>query len=66
MHYSEMTGGKLRELRQKLDLSIRELADRWGVGKSTLHREEDKDAVRQLYADAIRYLEQQAASGPTA
>lgn len=53
-----MTGDKLEELRQELDLSIRDLADRWGVGKSTLHREEDKDEVRQLYADAINHLNQ--------
>lgn len=53
-----MTGYQLQRLRKKMDLSLRELAERWGVGKSTLQREEEKKEVRGIYADAISHLNQ--------
>lgn len=52
-----MTGDTLRQIREDLGYSIRDLAYRWGVGKSTLQREEEKDEIRTLYADAARYLQ---------
>ena len=58
-NYMGMTGEQFRDLRQGLDLSLRELADRWGVDKRTIHREERKLEVRGLYADAIRRVQRE-------
>jgi transcriptional regulator with XRE-family HTH domain len=54
-----MTGNRFKEMRDKLGLSLRDLASRWGVDPRTINREEKKDTVRELYADAIRYLKLQ-------
>lgn len=60
-----MTGERFRELRQELDLSLRELASRWGVDKRTIHREERKPTVRGLYRDAIRRVQDELTSKST-
>jgi|APHM01.1.fsa_nt_gi hypothetical protein len=49
-----MTGDEFKKLRQKLG-SLRDVAEAWGITKSTLQREEQKEEVRRLYAAAIRW-----------
>lgn len=60
-----MTGKKLKKARKDLDLTLRELADRWGVDKRTVHREEQKQKVRGLYRDAIKRVQNELNSKST-
>ena len=57
-----MTGDELKTIRLNADLSLRELAERWDVSRMTILREERRDVVRGLYADAARYLNSQRPS----
>jgi len=51
-----MTGQQFREAIDRSEYSQRELAKRWGVSHTTIQRECNRDAVRGLYADAIRQV----------
>jgi len=48
-----MSGSEFRQIMQNCGHTVRSLADRWGVSKSTVARECDRDEVRGLYRDAI-------------
>lgn len=57
-----MTGNELKEIREGLGLTLRELADRWEVDKRTVHREEQKPEVRGLYRDALKRVQDELES----
>jgi len=48
-----MTGTEFQSIIERTGHSVRSLADRWGVGRSTISRECQRDEVRGLYRDAI-------------
>jgi len=51
-----MTGTEFQSIIERTGHSIYTLKERWGVGKSTIHRECQRDEVRGLYEDAARTL----------
>jgi IS30 family transposase len=54
-----MTGDEFRSIIERTGHSAYTLEDRWGVGKSTIHRECQREEVRGLYEDAARTLERE-------